>query len=338
MLHKLVNDLPIVRIHLGQEVKDEKSKEITFKPLCEINAQLSDHDILVGSNEHGTIATWNMWNQDSPVSPGFVPATVKDAARLYIKEEKNQHIELVAKRIIDLLANGVDAVALQEAPMDSVYKAMFIAVLKKLAKEAALELDFDAFEKSYTQTKKPLKGGKDNGYHEFATALLFKSNAFTLEKIASFAEGRGSEYALTSAKSKKNLTLINFHGDYGQALVSAQQLFTACSKPDVMVVGDTNIPLTNEKAIEQLKSVPGVVVEPATNRNDIANAARTLDCFVTAIPQTTYIYKIAMKNYAKNETNENMHRLFVSATSAGAAPAASQALEKGVQLNAASKK
>jgi len=278
--------------------------------LCEVNANdeiseapafdlpISDHDVIVGTNKHGTFGTWNILNANSPVSPGFCPAGITGLRRLHHKEEIQEHIRLVAQMIIDLFQNGVDALALQEVPAkNEQYFEEFVRQLHKISQENGIELDFDSFNESYAQTRKPLKKGADQGYHGFATALLFKKRTFTLSQISALAGERGSSYVLKSTKSNEAITLLNIHGDYGQADKLATEIASALVNPDTMILGDSNIALTKEDAMNKLKQLKGVVVEPSSNREDTPDSLRTLDCFVTNI-QTSYIFNSACKNYA----------------------------------------
>lgn len=284
--------MPKASIHLcevnGSDVKEAPAFELP----------ISDHDIIVGTNKHGTFATWNSLNPDSPVSPGFAPSGITGLRRLYHESEKQEHIRLVAQMIIDLFLNGVDALALQEIPAKSEpYFKPFMQHLEQLAQENQIELDFDAFNISYAQTKKTLKDGLDQGYHGFATGLLFRKGTFTLNGVTPLAGERGSSYYLTSNKSRENLTVLNTHGDYGQPDNVATEIVSALNNPNTIALGDTNIALTRQEAIAKMTNMKGVVVEPSSNIEGTATSSRTLDCFVTNIP-STYIFKNDCKNYA----------------------------------------
>ena len=296
MLRQLINNMPTAIVRLC-EVKDNGEVNESLP----IALPISDHDIIVGSNKHGTFATWNSLNPDSPVSPGFSPVGVTGLRRIYHEDERQEHIKQISKMVISLFKNGVDALALQEVPaITERYFTPFLLELKKLSDEETINLDFEAFQTSYAQTKKPFKKGVEQGYHGFGTALLFKKNAFYLEGCSILPHGRGSLYSLKSAKSNDTLNLININGDYNQAESLVVQIFNYLSIPNTIIAGDTNIAIANEKIVEQLRGMHGVVVEPTTNRIDTPERSRTLDCFVTTI-LTSYIYKTGSKNYANSE-------------------------------------
>jgi hypothetical protein len=298
-LKRLINNMPTASVRL-----------------CEVNGSvvneappailpITDHDVIVGTNEHGTLGTCNLLNPTSPVSPGFAPAGVTGLRRLHHESEKQEHIRLVARMLIDLIKNGVDALALQEVPAQTTpYFKDFLLHLKQFAQEENIELDFDAFHESIATTKKPLRDNKDQGYHDFATAFLMKKGAFTLDNKTLLSDERGATYSLTSAKSGKNLRVINLHGYYGHANIHAKDILKALNDSNTIVLGDTNIPLSNKEAVADMASLSGVVVEPSSNIEGTADSSRTLDCFVTNI-QTDYIFKEGCKNIATYVSKKN---------------------------------
>lgn len=291
-LKKLVNNMPKAVVRLCEVNNQQVNEAPPFELL------ISDHDIIVGKNRHGVFATWNILNPDSPVSPGFAPAGITGLRCLHHEAEKQEHIILVAKMVVDLMKCGVDAVALQEVPANNNhYFTLFVQTLARLAEENNIVLGFDGFHRSYAQTKKPVKNGVDRGYHGFATALLFKEKSFILNEVTLLPGERGTSCSLFSTKSNENLTIINIHGDYGLSDSLASEIVLAINSSSTMVLGDTNIALTEIDAVAKLAEIKGVVVESSSNIAGTPDSLRTLGCFVTNIP-TRYVLKKGCNNFA----------------------------------------
>lgn len=301
-LMKIIDNLPKTNIRLCK-MKKENEREVEHEaPAMELD--ITDHDVVAGSDRHGTFATLNVLNPNSPVAPGFAPEGIDGMRRLFHEDEKQQHIELIAALIIDLFKQGVDALALQEIPSQlEPYYVPFITHLKKLSAENSIQLDWDAFFFSYALTKKPFRDNQDQGCHGFATGLLIKQDIFKLEQVTPVLNGRGSEYKLFSSLSNEFITLINLHGFYGKATETAQYIALSSNKPNTIIMGDTNIPLDNAEAVGIMQKMRGVAVEPSSNQKNTAISSRTLDCFVTKIPHTRFLFNRSCNNLANGETS-----------------------------------
>jgi hypothetical protein len=271
-IKQILNDIPALDVHL---CKLSRQNQIEHEVLA--NRALSDHDLIVGSNHHGLFATWNMLNPDSPVSPGFNPEGFKGIYKLYYEEERQQHIRLVAEVLIKLLEEGVGAIALQELPaMNSAYFEIFLYALHSLAAEKQLAIDFDAFLRSYSLTRRTAQD-----YNKFATALLIRAESFKLKEVTPVLNERGADYLLYSLKSNKPIHLINIHGDYEKAEILAEFLAEKNTN-DTLIMGDTNIALSKKDVLKTIANIKGCCFTPSSNLPDTDESSLTLDCLLTS--------------------------------------------------------
>jgi len=312
MLRKHVENMPTTSVRLGVEKPDGKIDEASA---LDFTIPISDHDVILASNKNGVFATWNILNPDSPVASGILPKGTTGLRRLYIEEQRQEHLNQVARFIIELFKLDVDAIALQEVPdkKNNTYFADFLEKLNSLAKENNIDYDF-ALEKSYRQTKKPLKNGNEQGYHGFGTAILFNPNNIKLNNVTPHPDGRGATYSLHSYKSKEDFNLVNLHGDYAKHSELIEFIASEFKKPNTMILGDTNIALSYDKTVSQFKFLTGVSIEPTTNLEGTPNDKRTLDCIVSNIA-SNYIYKKkdGCSNYASLEIATNCtNKLFTT--------------------------
>lgn len=290
-LQKQIDHMPQLSTRLCTR---NKNGEVIHE--VEVNRPVSDHDILVNASVHGIIATWNILNPDSPVSPGFNPEGYEGLYYLASEEDKHRHITQIAETLIQLFTNGVDGVALQEVPeQGSPYFALFRQELICKALAARIDLDFDAFHASYALTKK----NNSSSYNRFATAFLMKKDAFELKQITPVLSERGSDYWLYSIKSKQDIHAINLHGDYVHSEDLAQYLYQLHKAANTLVMGDTNIPLSQRQALELIAQTRGICTVPSMNLPKTMDKHKTLDCILSTEP-SIYLYIKALKNYAQS--------------------------------------
>ncbi|MDP1603582.1 MAG: hypothetical protein Q8M03_09990 [Legionella sp.] len=288
LLKQVLNDIPQLDIHL---CKLNRQNQIKHEVI--VRRALSDHDPIIGSNQHGIFASWNLLNPDSPVSPGFNPEGFKGIYMLYYEEERLQHMQLLAEVLVKLLEQGVEAIALQEVPaMNSVYFKTFWEALHSMANEKQLAIDFDAFVQSYSLTRR-----KDQDYNKFGTALLMRAKSFKLKEITPILYERGADYLLYSLKSNKALHLINIHADYEKSEILAEFLMEKTNALDTLIMGDTNIALSKKEILKTIATMKGYCFTPSCNHPDTDESSLTLDCLLTR-DKTQFVTRGMPVNFA----------------------------------------
>lgn len=277
----------------------KKSNSGEIEDEIQIQRPISDHDIIVQVTPLGNIATWNILNPDSPVSPGFLPIDHQGFYKLCTDTDKYQHMQDIAFTIGRLFAAGVDAIVLQEIPASETQNfSNFIRELNNAAYRYDVEFDIAGFLDSLYRTKKP----NSNEYHNFSMGLLVKgySKLSFISALPLYNE-RAVAYELLSKPSSEKLHLINIHGDYVNSFALSQNIKNDLVKyNNSIIAGDMNIPLSNMQSLGVMADLAGYCITPSMNRKDTDEKSNTLDCILSLMKSSKILVNGDLKNYAKD--------------------------------------
>ncbi len=271
-----------------------------------VTISIPDHDLMLQNTEVGPIASGNCLNFSSPVAPpvskamGAIPGITiqtpgfKFSDAVAVKnddgtdskknEVMNIYYQKLADYYVDAMADGVGLIGLQEVPLyETPEWIAFNAALKTSAQGKGLN-------------NISLESTQQTGSHHFGTALLINTDMFLpiksepatdlpgRDKSKNIVGSRGQIHHVIDRSTKKNLSILNFHGDYAYPEETMKAVENALNNNQI-VMGDANL-TTDKRVVIDNKKIGQHTSDFMTKHKDNVAFLQT-EVTVTSAPATS---------------------------------------------------